>query len=307
MSVGDGHSNDHNRLAFCCNCRNIKTVGVETTMMRRGCLPLAASYSSYGFRWQSGSSSDKGDSTASQRVKVGSVKKPAASHYGFAGGKAPKSAPVGQTQRKPAPSSAHDPRSKADSRVFYDPSGKTQQFESSRLDDIQKDANRKFNKLAADEPWMYYIRDNLNGLMLYQLLLEQSLTLLFMVLIGLSVLTPEAVEELVRTVLFGHDIGLTTHSVWEEDVYLLGSAEKRHDGHSVCLPKEWLTLYSQGHQISWYLMPLQCLFVFKTYESVRGIARFLPTEKMFERVEKSERLYKAKQKGIRPPGNIDAI
>jgi hypothetical protein len=115
------------------------------------------------------------------------------------------------------------------------------------------------------------------------------------------------VNEAFKTVLFGHDMGLMSHSVWEDHVYLLGSSESKDDGRRVYIPKGFLTLYSQAHQVSWYLLPLQMPLVYFAYPTALKAVSNSRFSTLLAQAEKSKRLFQTRQAQVAPKGNFDII
>jgi hypothetical protein len=248
--------------------------------------------------------------TRSAANNTGKAPRPAAggaTHYGFAG-KGANPVPVGQTQKQPAPASRDDPRAFALHKPMFDSANPAKEgFERTRMENLKNQADRTFNDMAKRDPWMYYLRDNLNGLCLLQLFVEQGLTLVFMLMLWFGVITAEGVDAACKNMLFGYDIGISTHSVWPEHVYLLGSGEAKDEGLTLYIPKQFLTLYSQAHQISYHLLPLQLPIVYNVYPAVLAKVRKLPLAQWMSQAEKSKIIYNAKQKAMKPKGNFDVI
>lgn len=227
-------------------------------------------------------------------------------HFGFATGKAPSPGVAGHTQKKPPPTSPSDPRLKATSSPLFHPLRPNEGLPVSKVEMYRAAADRYFNDMAQKEPWMHYVRENIQGLLMWQLVIEQGLTLVVALLFGFGVLTTAGTNDFIlRWTRF--DMGLDTSCVWEDDLYIMGSSHPNDASRSIKLPKAWLTLYSQAHQIAFATILLQIPLTYKTYWIAEAIAAKIPASRWMQRAEKLRDIETAKKAAMSPPGNYNVF
>lgn len=186
------------------------------------------------------------------------------SHFGFATGTAPKDAPVATTK---AAKKRIEKKGELSSPLYDPRKPEAEPGRFARLERFQGKLDRWFNAQAVKDPNMHFLRENLSGLVTYQLVVEQLVTFAFMFFFATGLLTAEAIDDKVKQWL-GYDMELATSCKWE-DKYILGDAAASENG-AMCayIPGSVLTMWSQGHTLAFYTIWLQIPVILNTYTPV---------------------------------------